>query len=206
MKRIAMLLMMAVLLGCGAARADTCLTFEADPDTYSSAGSWTVLTTFVNCGDGYLGTGGGFGTDTDPYATDQLLEPSILLAPGESASMAFSSYEWTQDVPENYTWEASISVAYVFFEAPCDWISVPCTVLGSGTAWTSFTATNGLPPEAPEPMAWLMLITGGMGIILKKNMPTRAEHPRPPSWDTHEDGDDRGLQVRGRAEFGTRPN
>lgn len=172
------------VLLCGTARADsaTCFTFEATPDSYSApaGGSFNVFTTYTNCGtEGYVVIGDSFGSDEDPFfATIEFFDPFAFIAPGDSLTLPFAFYQWTDDAPAGYSQIYNINAVYGFLEGPCDDVSIPCVPLeGGGFAFTQFTGTvTGDHSEVPEPSTLLLLSTGVtiLAVKLKKVRQTRG--------------------------------
>jgi hypothetical protein len=172
-----LILAMAILLGASAAKADTCLSFTADPNSYTAApgGAWVVYTTFTNCGtEGYANIGSGFGSDESVYATEDFFDPAFFLAPGASTNVAFGLYAWTPDAPDGFTWTPRIDAFYGFVDAPCNGISIPCVYVGQpGTAWANFTAQVE-PVPVPEPSSLILLGTGLLALARRLKRRTRG--------------------------------
>jgi len=175
-----MLPLFCVLLSV-TARADsvTCFTFEATPDAYAApaGGQFTVFTTYTNCGtEGYAVIGDSFGSDEDPnIAGIEFFDPFAFIAPGDSLTLPFASYKWTDNAPAGYSQVFNINAVYGFLEVPCDNATIPCIPLeGGGFAWTQFTGTvPGSQSEVPEPST-LVLLSTGAAILAAKVRKVRA--------------------------------
>ncbi len=149
-------------------RADTaCLTFSADPASYSApAGStFTVYTTYTNCGsDTTIFIGDSFGSDESLYVSSiNFLDPSFFLTPGQSVTTGFADYTWDPSAPDGFVWNPNINAFYVVLTGVCS--GFDCDIVDEGYAVTNFTATVGQP--VPEPTTLLFLSTGAAGLLLK---------------------------------------
>jgi hypothetical protein len=164
-----------ILLAAALGRADTaCLDFSATPDTYTApaGATFTVITTYTNCGtDTTIFIGGGFGSDQSVHISQiEFADPFFILGPGDTATAAFADYTWDPSAPAGFVWNPTINAEYVVAAGICT--GFECDFVGGGFAFSDFTATVAQP--VPEPATLLLLSTGAAGIFLR----VRRRRPR----------------------------